>query len=68
MIPGIESVFAELILALISSVESVIRMRDFSDLWDLDILEVGSLSDITLWTGAILDEYEILIRESEAHE
>ena len=62
-----ESVFAEPILALMSSGESVIRMRDFSDLCDLDIFDVGSLSDITLWTGATSHKHDVVEKEAEAY-
>jgi hypothetical protein len=32
--------------------ESVRMIRDFSSAWDLDILDVGSLRDITRFAGA----------------
>lgn len=49
---GWESVRATLIFFWMVDGESVRRMRDFGSGWDLDILEVGSLRDITRFAGA----------------
>lgn len=48
-----ESVVAALILALISSGESMMLIRDFGDLLDFDIFSVGFWRDITRCTGAV---------------
>lgn len=49
---GWESVRATLIFFWMEAGESVRMIRDFSSAWDLDILDVGSLRDITRFAGA----------------
>lgn len=52
VMPGIESVNATLIFCEISSGESVMMIRERGLGSDLDIFDVGALSDITRFAGA----------------